>query len=286
MNTLRAREMGERMTPKIRFGFVCSSLGAVLCLLLAGATPTFGAERVKMVAYEFAPLHMNKGGGAKGYVADLVKHAAERVASESDVTFEPLRFYPWKRAMFIMDNTPNTLFFSIARTMAREDKFHWVSEVSPYELYLFRHGSRTDLQVDSLAEILRRKIKLGVAVGSNTEELLKANGFQVGRDFITYPHYRRGIPMLFRDRFAMMPLTLFVARANVCREGFSGRDVEPVLRLDKLSKPLWMVFSRGTRRELVTRMRNAMTALIEDGTAERLRTRYLADHQNRSCAGR
>ena len=144
---------------------------------------------------------------------------------------------------------------------------------------------RHDVTAQSIPEIKRRHHLVGVQASSNTEKMLVDLGFARGKDYVTYSHYKRGITMLFKELFTMLPLTSFVARSNVCREGYSGDDIEPVVRVNSLSRPLWMVFSKGTDPALVEAVRTALEALKIDGTANRLRERYLVDHAERSCGG-
>jgi len=89
--------------------------------------------------------------------------------------------------------------------------------------------------------------------------------------------------MLFNNRFAMMPLTSFVARANVCRLGFDGDQIEAAIRVDKLSNPLWMVFSKGTPGDLVAAFRTALTEIKQQGVDREIRDRYLTQQKNQPC---
>jgi len=279
---LRSRSNSEVLLRSwVKVGF----LGLALSLISIDASVA-EPQPLKIVTYEFVPLQMNVGGQAKGYVIDLAKRMVELVSADIPIKTEPIKFVPWRRAMNLLEKSPNVMFFSLSRTPAREDKFIWVGEVSPYDLLLYKLRKRSDIAAQSVPQIKEQNFKVGVQVGSNVENYLSGLGFVGGQDYITYSNYKRGIAMLFNGRFTMLPLTSFVAHANVCLEGYAGKDIAPVIRLKALSNPLWMVFSRGTSPEFVTKFRNALKALKKDGTAERLRIRYLADHQNRTCAGR
>ena len=70
MDASLIQRMGKRMTPKTRFGQICSSVGAVLCLLLAGAVTwvAVGAAGVRIL------------GGAGALTAPVVAGSAVAVA--------------------------------------------------------------------------------------------------------------------------------------------------------------------------------------------------------------
>jgi len=240
-------------------------------------------QRVRIVAPQFVPLQFAKDGEARGYVTDLAKLVIDRVAGETLLTTTGIEIVPWRRAMKIATESPNVLMFSLSRTKKREDKFLWVGEVSPYEVYFFGLRDRQIKDPESIEDMRGSGYRVGVQTGSNTEEMLRSQGLQHGYDFVTYSHYSHGIKMLFNHRFAMMPLTSFVARANTCRIGFDGDEIEPVLRVDELSKPLWMVFSRGTAPDLADKFRAALAQLKQEGEDRRLRAVYLKDFEREAC---
>jgi len=256
-----------------------SLLAAVLTApLIARAEPL---PPIRVVAPTFNPLQMMVDGEARGYVVDLVKELLKRLAGGA--TPPKIEIVPWTRAKHLAETQPNVLFFSISRTPKREDRFNWVGEVSPYDIYFFKINRRADVQAETLEDLREAPWRVGVQAGSNTEGLLKDLGFRRGKDYVTYSHYSFGVRMLFKDRFAVMPLTKFVARANVCKLGFPGHEIEPVVRVDALSNPLWMVFSKGTAPDLVDRFRGELVALKKAGVDKRLRELYLQDLWSQPC---
>jgi len=278
------------------FGGRAATSGKILCrllltcLLVVAVPPAFaqpateGDQNIRIVAPQFVPLQFSKDGEVRGYVADLAKLVIDRVAGEMALTTTGIEIVPWRRAMKIATESPNVIMFSLSRTKTREDKFIWVGEVSPYEVFFFGLRDRQIEDPGSLDDMHGRGYRVGVQTGSNTEELLRSRGFQHGHDFVTYSHYSHGIKMLFNHRFAMMPLTSFVARANTCRNGFDGDKIEPVLRITELSNPLWMVLSRGTAPNLAARFRAALVQLKRQGEDQRLRAAYLEDFERAACA--
>lgn len=260
-------------------------LFCILGLVVTWTTTSHASQGVNIqtVTSTFAPLQMMQNGRPTGYVVDLVKKVIERVNQSQPTVITATKIQPWQRSFHVAKSSPNVLFFSVSRTPTREDLFHWVGEVTPYEVYFHKLKRRADLKAESLEELKAAKLRIGVPKKSNTETLLLENGFKKGENFVTYSHYTKGIRMLFAGRFDVMPLTIFVARSNVCKLGLPGDDIEPLMRIDAISKPLWLVFSKGTPEALVDRFRHALSALKSDGTAERLRRDHLTAWQTRPC---
>jgi polar amino acid transport system substrate-binding protein len=239
--------------------------------------------QIDVVAAHFSPLQMMVGNKARGYVTELVERVIQKVGEETPIEASPTKILPFRRALRQLEVKPNVLFFSLSRTKQREDKFMWVGEVSPYEIYFYKLKRNQEIQAKTLQDVLKKKLRLGVAAASNTQSLLESLGFEDGINYITYSHYSKGVTMLFRDRFVMLPLTSFVARANVCKLGFNGDAIEPQIRVNELSNPLWLVFSKGTDLKLVGQFKTALSALKVKGVDREIRKRYLDEQNKQPC---
>jgi polar amino acid transport system substrate-binding protein len=223
--------------------------GLIVFALLFGAFSGIAwAEepvRIRVIAPEFSPLQMMVDGKPKGYVVELAEKVIARVSNKYPVSASRVRILPWKRVLNLAQEKANVMLFSISRTSQRENKFQWVGTVSPYEIYFFKLRRRSDIRVKSMSQLLQSGYRVGVGAKSNTESYLREMGFREGRDFVTYSHYTKGIKMLFGGRFTMLPLTSFVAHANVCRLGFSDLPplvIPPSLRvLEPLDMPPFRV---------------------------------------------
>jgi polar amino acid transport system substrate-binding protein len=264
---------------------LCRPVVAVLITVMMSISlsPAAGAETIEVLAAQFVPLQMNRDGKAIGYVTELAERVIARVRQKRDLDDVQIKILPFRRAIANLQKRPNVLFFSLSRTAKREDQYLWVGEVSPYEIFFFKLKTRTDIVSTTLLEVLRDGHRIGVAAASNTEGLLQDLGFQKGHHYVTYSHYSRGVKMMFNNRFAMMPLTSFVARANVCRLGFDGDQIEPVIQVDKLSNPLWMVFSKGTPSDLVAAFKTELAELKQQGVDREIRERYLTQQNSQPC---
>ncbi len=265
----------------IRFVLV---LMAVITIGMSGHSLAGQPIKVNVIAPAFAPLQMNVDGKVKGYVVDLVRRVIDEVSKSHKIVSSGVKILPWRRALSVVEKNPNTLLFSISRTAKRESKFLWVGEVSPYKIYFYKQKKNKQLKTQTLADLRRAGYRVGVQVGSNTQDLLEKMGFENGVNYVTYSHFSKGIKMLFRNRFTMLPLTSFVARANVCKQGFDGDRIEPVIRIDELSNPLWMVFSKGTDRKLVQVFRAALEKLKAAKVDVEIRQVYLRNWHTQNCA--
>ena len=250
------------------------------------ANATFAGERtVNIIAQAYEPLQMMRNGEPTGYVVDLVNEMVRRIKSKSFIQIESFKIVPWRRAYHTASTKPNTIMFSLSRTEKREALFTWIGEIAPYDVHFFKLRERTDVTGTTLNEIKAAGHRIGVPAKGNTNELVKSLGFQEGSDFVAYSHYSKGLRMLYRGRFTVMPLSSFNAHALACREGLNAENLVPVLKVEKLSKPLWMIASKATPSEIVELFRNELLAIKSEGLDVKLRKRYLANFTKEACSG-
>ncbi|MDX1737265.1 MAG: ABC transporter substrate-binding protein [Alphaproteobacteria bacterium] len=255
----------------------------VLLIALLPAQGKSAEYQLKAVTSIFAPLQMKQGDRLKGYTVEIVQEVFKEMRASGLDIHTSIRSLPWKRAMRQAESEPNTIFFSLSRTPQREEKFEWLAEISPYQVYLFKLKSNKLPEVTSLLDIKKLDIKVAVQIASNMVPVLENSGFIEGQDYITYQHYTNGIPMLFHGRFDLMPLTGFVARTNTCKLGLNGDEIEPYLPVDAISKPLWVVMSKGSSPVLIEAFKNHFIHLQETGFVKATQERYLADWAQQPC---
>jgi polar amino acid transport system substrate-binding protein len=261
-----------------------SIVTAVSILLMSIAHAQTPSAQIRIVTQGFAPLQWDNNGAPDGYVAEYMLTVVEKVNQNRPVSLEAFDFLPWKRAMLIAETVPNILFFSLSRTNAREDKFHWLGEVSPYGQYFYQLRSKPRIDVDQVKDLRNLDIKIGVQDGGNLHTYLKQLEFEDTGNLVPLTDYHQGIEMLFLGRIDLLPLTGFLAEASACKQGFNGSMLEPVIYVEALAKPLWAVFSKKTDPELVEAFKKEMAELKQSGLWEDRMNQHRENWQKLACA--
>ncbi|WP_199823615.1 ABC transporter substrate-binding protein [Labrenzia sp. OB1] len=239
--------------------------------------------QIRIVTQYFAPLQWDNDGEPDGYVADFMLAVIDRVSERLPVSVGSFDFLPWKRAILTARQEPNVLFFSLSRTQEREGWFEWLGEVSPYGQYFYQLDTRPEIAVDRIEDLMSLNLRIGVQNGGNLHSYLKQLGFDEGRNLVPITDYRQGIEMLYLDRLDLLPLTGFLAEASVCREGYDGSLLKPVVFIEALAQPLWAVFSKGSDPELVEAFREEMADLRENGFFEKHYAEHVESWQKLAC---
>ncbi|MFT5665271.1 MAG: polar amino acid transport system substrate-binding protein [Gammaproteobacteria bacterium] len=264
--------------------------GYCLLVLMMMAVPGFAASadviKLHAVTSSFPPLQMLEAGKPGGYVVSIVELLAKDVSQQINQPIQlEIEFLPWKRGLRTASSVlQNILLFSLSRTPDRENLFHWVGIISPYDIHLFTLDPDLPTALQSLDAIRDSDKVIGVQAGSNVEEHLHSNGFVEGKDFITVADYHEGIKMLYRKRVDYVPMTSFLARGNVCDLSLNPDSLVKSIRLDGISRPLWVVFSKSTNAKLVQSFTKALESFNASNKSQRIAQSQVVRWTNRICA--
>ncbi|WP_404343409.1 substrate-binding periplasmic protein [Pseudoalteromonas mariniglutinosa] len=111
-----------------------------------------------------------------GHSTELVK----AIFKQANLTAN-IALYPWARAFDMATKKPNTFIYSMARTPAREDDFHWIGAIAYFQLGFVKLAHRTDIRIDNTDDAKQYKI----AVQRNDLAALKFTDRGYGLVFTT-----------------------------------------------------------------------------------------------------
>ncbi|MCZ4279620.1 ABC transporter substrate-binding protein [Kiloniella laminariae] len=271
-----------------RFSALQTLLPLLFSIILTGSflpSPAKAAEppTLHIVTDSFAPLQYLENGEPAGYVIEYINATITKIRSRHPLQVEPVEFLPWKRALLVAKETPNTLFFSVLRTQEREDSYQWIETVSPYQRFFFSLRGKTVTHPKDLSELRDSSLVVGVQRGSADEALLEQHGFKLDYDYTTFTHFDQGIKMLYHDRIDIIPLTSFLARTTVCKAGFDGDQLETLFAIENFTDVLWATMSHNSDPSLIADLQQAMAELKEEGYYNKVLEQHLGAWENRPC---
>lgn len=248
----------------------------LLCLVMAWinlpAQASSAAQPLPVAVYAeaFVPLqHPNEQNEPTGYVYLFVQELLAQVQRSLPLQIaKPIEFVPLKRALVVGEREANVPILSVARTPEREDKFLWLTEVSPYQLWLYQAKGSALPALKTWADLKGKGLRFGVQNGSNFHEWLRAQGIGQAPDNSTIDpapqnnlNFRKALAGRI-DVFAH-PEVSFAYRVQ--QAGMQTTDFEAVLPIQPLSVPLWLVLSKDSDPRLVAALRASVKALKASG---------------------
>jgi len=236
------------------------ALFACLATIAAANNPP-----VRIVTEDFPPYNYQEDAQVKGLSTEIVQAVFNHLRLEAP-QFE---FYPWARSYYIAQKEPNVLIFSIARIPEREDLFHWVGTIAPYQTSLYKMREDEETQVNSLDDA--RRYRIGVSQDDVITTYLQSQNVTklevVGRDAFNIEKLRyRRLKLIAYDEASF---NYIIQQRNITPDAF-----ERVYRLTDLSDQLYMAFSKGTPMSRVREFRAALVEIKTNGTFNTILNKY------------
>ncbi len=192
------------------------------------------------------------GGEATEFVQQLMEH--------SGLSYS-LNFMPWRRAYHNAKMSENVLIFPIARTLSREQDFHWIGQLIPIKYYLFQLESRKDLQLDSLEAA--KNYDIGVVNFHAHHELLIEQGFTNLQPVNSSEQNIKKLLLGRIDFFAMSDGGIF----PLCqRTDIDCSKIKPALELVGISGGLFIAMNPSSDEAVVEKLAKSYQSLVDDGS--------------------
>lgn len=234
-----------------RFHILGLFIGWICCIDLAyGQTLTVYTEN-------FPPYNMRQSGKISGVSTEIV----QKILHEAGFAYN-LYLQPWTRIYRAVQNTKNTLIFSMSRTKARENKFKWIADIvsTTYSVYALKN--RKDIIVNQLNDL--KKYRLATTQDDARESYLLSQGFQLS-DFERLTSefgHSMNLKKLMTDRVDLWPMPDAVA-SYVCKS--EGYDIKKILKkvfiLEDLSSNYWLATGLKTDDSVVSKIKKAFVKL-------------------------
>jgi polar amino acid transport system substrate-binding protein len=235
---------------------------ALAALVLSGSSAS--AQSMKVYT-ELSPPNQFNGPDGKltGIAVDLVQEIQKRIGNK-----DPIEVVPWARGYQEVQNDPNVILFTMARTKDRNPLFRWVGPVVE-STYCFYAKADSKLVVKSLDDA-KKLGSIGVYRNDVRDLFLTKAGF-TNLDRST--DNETNVKKVMAGR-----LDVFASARNGVSElakaaGFKAEDFKEIFPFFKVQ--LYITLSKATPESTITAWTNAFESLKKDGTFERIYKKYL-----------
>lgn len=166
-------------------------LMARLFVLLAICIPYFAkANKIRVVSEHLPPYLIVENEKIISGTSFLIVEEVLKRANIQAVT----EVMPWARAYKIALNEPNTIIYSMTKSVERESLFLWIGQLHHLEYSFFSMKSNVNLNIRTINDALNYTV---VSVrGSFEADSLQRKGFKVGENLILVVDYIAAWKML------------------------------------------------------------------------------------------
>lgn len=227
----------------------------------AQAQEPVGEAALQWVAGDLPPFAWRSADGPRGYAQELAMAMSQRLGRTGGVDY-----YPWARALKITEEGERFGIFPLTRTPERERRFRWLVPLDTVRHVFLGRAGDPALGLDSL-----RSRPIGVLRGSPLLAVLRAQGF---KHVVQASGYADLFKLLNLHAVDALYAGGNMLDASIGQLGLARERYRVHLNFGQAT--VYMGASRRLPDAEAERWQNAYQQLVEDGTAARLRARYLA----------
>lgn len=238
----------------------------LLILFFLTLTLMIFTYNIEIVTEQYPPFNYEQEGIVGGVSTEILKEVLKELSIETEINV-----MRWSSAYRRAQRRPNVLIYSIGRTPEREDDFHWIGVVAPFDIYFYSLSKRTDIIINNINDL--KKYTIGVVRNDMRHQYLNEIG---GFKIITYRGTLDIFDALIEEKIDLMPVAelnfpYIVEHANNYMKNF-----KKVFFLEELSKDgLYMAFSKNTDLNIVEDFKKALKKIKEDGLYEEIIRKYI-----------
>ncbi|MCU4674143.1 ABC transporter substrate-binding protein [Catenovulum sp. 2E275] len=232
-------------------------------------TTNIKAQELTILTHQWAPYNFKEQDIITGISTELVESALHMTGFKYK-----LQLYPFKRALYTAQTTPNTMFFTVARIPQLETKFKWIGPLHPRVVYLYRLKKRTDIQISSIEDI--KKYQTGALLGGSVEQFFKTNGFQEKEDYFLTATSEQLLKLLAKGRADLIPGDPLDLAYQMQNSEYNFSDLEQAFLLSDIGG-YYIAVNQETADEVVAKIQTALDKIINAGSREVIINKYLRD---------
>lgn len=143
---------------------------SILLLLIVISENLYAFNKITVVTELFSPFQvLDENKVLSGWSTTTVN----KILQQTKLDYK-INVLPWARAYKVVTNQPNTLIFSLLRTLDREDNFNWLVPLCTLKVSFYKMGGNKQVIINSLADV--KAYKIGVERAQVKKDFLIAKG--------------------------------------------------------------------------------------------------------------
>lgn len=253
-----------RLPISIAFSFV-------LFVFTVAKTYASSFTQLHIVTEDYAPMNYFEKGQFKGISIEILREIwkLEGIAYQPEVIL-----YPWARAFYELQQQPNFLLFSVAKTKSREALFKWACPIYESE-YILIAKKRSRIRVNSVEELTQYTIG---TVRHDISDLQLKVMLPNKKKIISKPDMKLHLDLMDRGRLELIAYDAMSAASMLKKAGRIPEDFEKVFTISQYQT--CFAFSAQTSSEIVDRFNQHLSTLIENGTYQKIINKYKPPEAN------
>ncbi len=238
----------------------------MVLIFFSGVIVSANAEQYLVVGTDLPPLMYQEDSQPKGFYVEIL-HAMIQNMNGVDIEIE---FFPVPRMFKALSLSRNTFSLGVTRNEKRERLYKWVGPIYPRIFALYKLKARTDLVVNSLADV--RSSRIGVGRGyAAVDDLLNAGIPRENIDEVDTDDLN--IKKLFANRIDFVIMNDVMLAYRLAHEGYSWADIEQSYILNDKYQ-FWYAFNKELDDRVIQKFQAALDQIKQNGTHDLIIKKY------------
>lgn len=214
----------------------------------------YDLNKLQVVTESLPPYQIEENDIVYGVTVDKVRTLFDDLGVRPEI-----QVMPWARAYRTALTKPNTVIFSMVRTPAREDKFHWLGVVAKTKTFLISMGHRSDIKITFLSDL--NNYRVGVKRHDVVYEYLKQHDLL--HSAVVLPETSVTIEMLIKGRIDVIAASP-VHLSYMCKKlNCATADFSFLFELEDLNSDFYIAANKNTSLEVVNLLKQTLNQANE-----------------------
>jgi polar amino acid transport system substrate-binding protein len=173
-----------------------------------------------------------------------------------------INLYPWNRSYNLAINNENVLIYSIFKTSARKDHFHWVCPLpDPLINKIYKLSSRYDIKIEQSEDL--KKHKVNAVKGTFPHERLSEMGFSEVSNLQLTMTNDNSLLLLLSGRVDLIVEVDQAVHSKLNSLGYKDNVIEAVYTFQNQPASC-MAISKSTSKSIVEKIQQAHRQLLRN----------------------
>jgi polar amino acid transport system substrate-binding protein len=237
-----------------------------ICIILFLMMNTSLSVAQQLVVTEILPPYQfyQKNNVLSGFSVEVIEALFEITDDDTD-----LQVLPWARAYRTALNQPNTLIFSLSRSLSRENLFIWGGKLTTEDVYAWGLKENFQTPVTHLEQL--RKYKIAIANSTSTFQYFKQKNYPGIYEIVIQD---QGLKMLFLNRVDIITGTKNTLKARAKELNLDFNKLKVIIPITPVNLDLYFAFSLNSDEETVKKYMDAYKKIVKNGTLAKLKKKW------------
>ena len=150
--------------------------------------------------------------------------------------------------------------------------YKWIGPLHTREVYLYKLNSRSDIQINKIADI--KQYKTSVLMGGSVEQFLKRNHFQENIDYYVTVNSEQILKALFKKRTDLIPGDPLDLAYQMKTLGYDQSAIEKAYLLSN-EGGYYMIANKKTSDEMITKIQKSLDEVLASDKKDKTIEKYL-----------